>query len=32
MYCMHKISLEEGKEGSIERQRRLNPIMKEVIK
>lgn len=32
MYCMNKIRLEEGKEGSIKHQRRLNPIMKEVIK
>ncbi|XP_038874946.1 uncharacterized protein LOC120067458 [Benincasa hispida] len=31
-YCMHKIRLEEGKTGSIERQRRLNPAMKEVVK
>ncbi|XP_038902347.1 uncharacterized protein LOC120088980 [Benincasa hispida] len=31
-YCMHKIRLEEGKSGSIEPQRRLNPIMKEVVK
>lgn len=31
-YCMHKIRLEEGKEGSIERQRMLNPAMKEVVK
>ncbi|XP_038891744.1 uncharacterized protein LOC120081142 [Benincasa hispida] len=31
-YCMHKIRLEEGKSGSIELQRRLNPIMKEVVK
>ena len=27
-YCMHKIRLEEGKDGSIEAQRRLNPTMK----
>jgi len=31
-YCMHKIRLEEGKDGSVERQRRLNPAMKEVVK
>uniref|UniRef100_UPI001C3E3B63 retropepsin-like aspartic protease n=1 Tax=Picosynechococcus sp. (strain ATCC 27264 / PCC 7002 / PR-6) TaxID=32049 RepID=UPI001C3E3B63 len=31
-YCMHKIRLEEGKDGSIEAQRRLNPAMKEVVK
>ena len=29
---MHKIRLEEGKDGSIEAQRRLNPAMKEVVK
>jgi len=31
-YYMHKIRLEEGKDGSIEAQRRLNPAMKEVVK
>ena len=31
-YCMHKIRLEEGKDGSIEAQRQLNPAMKEVVK
>ena len=31
-YCMHKIHLEEGKDGSIEPQRQLNPAMKEVVK
>ena len=31
-YCMHKIRLEEGKDGSIEPQRRLNPAIKEVVK
>ncbi|XP_038895768.1 uncharacterized protein LOC120083932 [Benincasa hispida] len=31
-YCMHKIRLEEEKSRSIEPQRRLNPIMKEVVK
>lgn len=31
-YYMHKIRLEEGKEGSIEPQRRLNPTIKEVVK
>ena len=31
-YCMHKIRLEKGKDGSVERQRRLNPAMKEVVK
>ncbi|MGI4673452.1 hypothetical protein ACR2XN_28715 [Klebsiella pneumoniae] len=30
--CMHKILLEEGAKESIEGQRRLNPIMKEVVK
>ncbi|XP_062112081.1 uncharacterized protein LOC133823377 [Humulus lupulus] len=30
--CMHKISLEDSEKGSIEGQRRLNPIMKEVRK
>ena len=29
---MHKIRLEEGKDASVERQRRLNPAMKEVVK
>ncbi|XP_038904339.1 uncharacterized protein LOC120090693 [Benincasa hispida] len=32
LYCMHNIRLEKGKTGSIEPQRRLNPIMKEVVK
>lgn len=31
-YCIHKIILEEGKDGSIERQHKLNPAMKEVVK
>jgi hypothetical protein len=31
-YCMHKILLEEGHKPSVEAQRRLNPIMKEVVK
>ncbi|XP_038889329.1 uncharacterized protein LOC120079239 [Benincasa hispida] len=31
-YCMYKIRLEEGKTGSIKPQRRLNPIIKEVVK
>ncbi|XP_038902502.1 uncharacterized protein LOC120089161 [Benincasa hispida] len=31
-YCMHKIRLEEGKSRLIEPQRRLNPIIKEVVK
>ena len=30
--CMHKILLEEGSKPTIEHQRRLNPIMKEVVK
>ena len=30
--CMHKILLEDDYRGSIEQQRRLNPIMKEVVK
>ena len=30
--CMHKILLEENKKTSIEHQRRLNPIMKEVLR
>ena len=29
---MHKILLEEGSKPTIEQQRRLNPIMKEVVK
>ena len=31
-FCMHKILLEDDKKGSIEGQRRMNPIMKEVVK
>ncbi|KAL8092004.1 hypothetical protein AgCh_034328 [Apium graveolens] len=31
-YCMHKIMLEEGSKPTVEQQRRLNPIMKEVVK
>ncbi|KAL5542872.1 hypothetical protein UlMin_010582 [Ulmus minor] len=31
-FCMHKILLENGSKNSIEAQRRLNPIMKEVVK
>ncbi|KAL8125012.1 hypothetical protein AgCh_012617 [Apium graveolens] len=31
-YCMHKILLEEGSKSTVEQQRRLNPIMKEVVK
>ncbi|KAL5554623.1 hypothetical protein UlMin_042024 [Ulmus minor] len=31
-FCMHKILLEDGSKNSIEAQRRLNPIMKEVVK
>ena len=31
-FCMHKILLEDNKKGSIEAQRRLNSIMKEVVK
>ena len=30
--CMHKILLEENPKTSIEHQRRLNPIMKEVVR
>ncbi|XP_075110430.1 uncharacterized protein LOC142181310 [Nicotiana tabacum] len=30
--CMHKIFLEDGHRPSVEHQRRLNPIMKEVVK
>ena len=30
--CMHKILLEENAKTSIEHQRRLNPVMKEVLK
>ena len=30
--CMHKILLEENVKTSIEHQRRLNPVMKEVVK
>ncbi|XP_012852943.1 PREDICTED: uncharacterized protein LOC105972530 [Erythranthe guttata] len=31
-FCMHKIILEESHKSSVEQQRRLNPIMKEVVK
>ncbi|KAL8155193.1 hypothetical protein AgCh_000537 [Apium graveolens] len=31
-YCMHKILLEEGSKPTVEQQRKLNPIMKEVVK
>ncbi|KAL8155728.1 hypothetical protein AgCh_000943 [Apium graveolens] len=31
-YCMHKILLEEGSKPIVEQHRRLNPIMKEVVK
>ena len=30
--CMHKILLEENEKASIEHQRRLNPVMKEVVR
>ena len=30
--CMHKILLEENAKTSIQRQRRLNPVMKDVVK
>ena len=30
--CMHKILLEENAKTSIEHQRRLNPVMKEVVR
>nr|XP_016494264.1 PREDICTED: uncharacterized protein LOC107813505 [Nicotiana tabacum] len=32
LFCMHKIFLEDGHRPSVEQQRRLNPIMKEVVK
>lgn len=32
LYCMHKIRLEERKDGSIEHQHKLNPSMKDVVK
>ncbi|XP_019149851.1 PREDICTED: uncharacterized protein LOC109146653 [Ipomoea nil] len=31
-YCMHKINLEDGHRFSVEHQRRLNPMMQEVVK
>ena len=31
-FCMHKILLEDEKKGFVEGQRRMNPIMKEVVK
>ena len=31
-YCMHKILMEDGFKPTIERQRRLNPNMQEVVK
>ncbi|KAL5580017.1 hypothetical protein UlMin_012459 [Ulmus minor] len=31
-FCLHKIMLEDNEKGSIEAQRRLNPIMKEVVR
>ncbi|XP_070022474.1 uncharacterized protein [Nicotiana sylvestris] len=31
-FCMHKILMEDGHKPSVERQRRLNPIMKEVVR
>ncbi|XP_075099435.1 uncharacterized protein LOC107807863 [Nicotiana tabacum] len=31
-FCMHKIFLEDGHRPSVEQQRRLNPIIKEVVK
>ncbi|KAL5545591.1 hypothetical protein UlMin_005278 [Ulmus minor] len=31
-FCLHKILLENNEKGSIEAQRRLNPIMKEAVK
>ena len=30
--CMDKIILEDGKKGTIDGQRRLNPIMKDIVK
>nr|XP_016454736.1 PREDICTED: uncharacterized protein LOC107778923 [Nicotiana tabacum] len=32
LFCMHKIFLEDGDHLSVEQKRRLNPIMKEVVK
>ena len=32
LFCMHKILLEDNNKGYIEAQRRLNPIMKKVVK
>nr|XP_009786564.1 PREDICTED: uncharacterized protein LOC104234659 [Nicotiana sylvestris] len=31
-FCMHKILMEDGHKPSVEQQRRLNPIMKEVVR
>ncbi|XP_070056509.1 uncharacterized protein [Nicotiana tomentosiformis] len=31
-FCMHKILMEDGHKQSVEQQRRLNPIMKEVVR
>ncbi|XP_070039475.1 uncharacterized protein [Nicotiana tomentosiformis] len=31
-FCMHKILMEDGHKPSVEHQRRLNPIMKEVVR
>jgi len=31
-FCMHKICMEEEHKPSVEPQRRLNPIMKEVVR
>ena len=31
-FCMHKIMLEENAKASIKHQRRLNPVMKEVVR
>ena len=31
-FCMHKIRLEDNEKCSIEAQRSLNPVMKEVVK
>lgn len=31
-FCMHRLNLEEGAKNSIECQRRLNPIMKELVR
>ena len=32
LVCVHKIFMEENEKTSIEHQRRVNPVMKEVVK